>query len=229
MNAPRLAADYFDGVSGRAQPVMAWVEAGRLYWVAEDSSPRAVAASSAVWPERQRHGQRHVQLPDGGVLVFVDAPAFDAWADATGKVDAGVVRWQQSWRLTALALVLLAACLVVLWRWGIPAAADATVARLPEVVEAEIGHRTLTYVDREWLKPSQLDARAQAAVLQRKLRPYRRLQLRVRHRMNGSFGEHQAILDALRAADTDAAVNAVRGHVLVQGERFADLMDRHSA
>lgn len=167
MNAPRLAADYFDGVNGRAHPVMAWVEAGRLHWVAEGSSPRAVAASSAVWPERQRHGQRHVQLPDGGVLVFVDAPAFDAWADATGKVDGGVVRWQQSWRLTALALVLFAACLVVLWRWGIPAAADATVARLPEVVEAEIGHRTLTYADREWLKPSQLDARAQAAVLQR--------------------------------------------------------------
>ena len=64
----------------------------------------------------------------------------------------------------------------------------------------------------------------QATVLQRKLRPYRRLQLRVRHRLNGSFGEHQAILDALRAADTDAAVHAVRGHVLVQGERFADLI-----
>jgi DNA-binding GntR family transcriptional regulator len=64
----------------------------------------------------------------------------------------------------------------------------------------------------------------QAAALQRKLRPYRRLQLRVRNRLGGSFAEHQAILDALRAADTDAAVNSVRGHVLVQGERFADLI-----
>lgn len=64
----------------------------------------------------------------------------------------------------------------------------------------------------------------QATALQRKLRPYRRLQLRVRHRLMGSFTEHQAILDALHAGDTEAAVRSVRAHVLVQGERFADLI-----
>lgn len=64
----------------------------------------------------------------------------------------------------------------------------------------------------------------QATGLQRKLRPYRRLQLRVRHRLLGSFTEHQAILDALRAGNTEAAVRSVRDHVLVQGERFADLI-----
>lgn len=64
----------------------------------------------------------------------------------------------------------------------------------------------------------------QAAALQRKLRPYRRLQLRVRNRLSGSFAEHQAILDALRAGDTERAVSSVRHHVVVQGERFADLI-----
>jgi DNA-binding GntR family transcriptional regulator len=64
----------------------------------------------------------------------------------------------------------------------------------------------------------------QAAALQRKLRPYRRLQLRVRNRVNRSFEEHQAILDALRAGDVDAAVASVRNHIVVQGERFADLI-----
>jgi DNA-binding GntR family transcriptional regulator len=64
----------------------------------------------------------------------------------------------------------------------------------------------------------------QAAALQRKLRPYRRLQLRVRNRLAGSFEEHQAILDALRACDADAAASSVRRHVIVQGERFADLI-----
>ena len=63
----------------------------------------------------------------------------------------------------------------------------------------------------------------QALLLQRKLRTYRRLQLRVRHRLQRSLAEHQAILDALRAGDADEAVNQVRGHVVVQGERFADL------
>ena len=64
----------------------------------------------------------------------------------------------------------------------------------------------------------------QAAALQRKLRPYRRLQLRVRSRLQRSFMEHQAIVDALRSGDAEQAVLSVRGHVIVQGERFADLV-----
>jgi DNA-binding GntR family transcriptional regulator len=64
----------------------------------------------------------------------------------------------------------------------------------------------------------------QCAALQRKLRPYRRLQLRVRNRLQKSFDEHQGILDALRKGDGEAAVENVRGHVIVQGERFADLV-----
>jgi len=64
----------------------------------------------------------------------------------------------------------------------------------------------------------------QAVSLQRKVRPYRRLQLRVRNRVNRSFEEHQEILDALKAGDADKAVTAIRSHVVVQGERFADLV-----
>ena len=64
----------------------------------------------------------------------------------------------------------------------------------------------------------------EAVGLQRKLRPYRRLQLRVRNRVNRSFEEHQAILDAVRAGNADMAMASVRSHVMVQGERFADLV-----
>lgn len=64
----------------------------------------------------------------------------------------------------------------------------------------------------------------QAQALQRKLRPYRRLQLRVRNRVQRSFEEHQGIVDALGAGDMALVVDAVRQHVVVQGERFADLL-----
>ncbi len=64
----------------------------------------------------------------------------------------------------------------------------------------------------------------QSLALQRKLRPYRRLQLRVHDRVNRSFAEHQGILDALRHRDSGAAATTIRSHVLVQGERFVDLM-----
>ncbi|MGH8798051.1 MAG: GntR family transcriptional regulator [Caldimonas sp.] len=64
----------------------------------------------------------------------------------------------------------------------------------------------------------------QSISVQRKLRPYRRLQLRVRNRMQRSLEEHQSIVDALVAGDVDRAVQSVRDHVIVQGERFADLV-----
>ncbi|MBL8482107.1 MAG: GntR family transcriptional regulator [Rhodocyclaceae bacterium] len=64
----------------------------------------------------------------------------------------------------------------------------------------------------------------QATALHRRLRPYRRLQLRVRNRMLTSYNEHAEIVDAILAGDGDRAANAIRSHVTVQGERFADLV-----
>jgi len=64
----------------------------------------------------------------------------------------------------------------------------------------------------------------QASQLQRRLRPYRRLQLRVRNRMGTSFQEHQRVVQAISAGDTEGAAQALRSHVVVQGERFADLL-----
>ncbi len=46
----------------------------------------------------------------------------------------------------------------------------------------------------------------------------------MRNRPQRSFEEHQAILDALREGDAEKAVQAIRAHVVVQGERFGDLI-----
>ena len=64
----------------------------------------------------------------------------------------------------------------------------------------------------------------QATMLHRRLRPYRRLQLRVRNRMATSFNEHQSIVDAIARGDSEQAESRLRAHVTVQGERFADLV-----
>ena len=64
----------------------------------------------------------------------------------------------------------------------------------------------------------------QATALHRRLRPYRRLQLRVRNRMHTSFDEHDAIVRAIEAGDGVAAADMLRAHVVVQGERFTDLV-----
>ena len=64
----------------------------------------------------------------------------------------------------------------------------------------------------------------QAAALQRRLRPYRRLQLRMRNRVKNSFSEHQGIVDALGAGDGELVARRLRDHVIVQGERYGDLV-----
>jgi DNA-binding GntR family transcriptional regulator len=64
----------------------------------------------------------------------------------------------------------------------------------------------------------------QATSFQRRLCAYRRLQLRVRNRIQSSFSEHTSIINALLAGDSELAANLMRMHVSIQGERFADLM-----
>ena len=64
----------------------------------------------------------------------------------------------------------------------------------------------------------------QARQLQNSLSPYRRLQLRVRNRMIQSLGEHRAIVAAILSGNGAAAEEALVGHVVIQGERFGDLL-----
>lgn len=64
----------------------------------------------------------------------------------------------------------------------------------------------------------------QARALHRRLRVYRRLQLRVGGRLSTSYAEHGVIIAALAAHDQVRANALCREHVLVQGERFSDLV-----
>lgn len=69
----------------------------------------------------------------------------------------------------------------------------------------------------------------QCLALHRRLRPYRRLQLRVRNRMETSLAEHERVVKAILSGDSNSAAAALRTHVAVQGERFSDLVARLTA
>lgn len=60
--------------------------------------------------------------------------------------------------------------------------------------------------------------------LQRRLQPFRRIQLRLRGRLKQSMGEHLAIVAALEAGNGEGAAREIRSHVAVQGEKFHHLM-----
>ncbi len=64
----------------------------------------------------------------------------------------------------------------------------------------------------------------QAGQLHTRLKPYRRLQLRVRNRVRKSLDEHQSIVDAILAGNEARAEDQAKQHILIQGERFADFV-----
>lgn len=65
---------------------------------------------------------------------------------------------------------------------------------------------------------------SEARRLHRRLKPYRRLQLRLRGRMDQSLQEHRAVLTALHDGNGTDASAALRAHVSVQGEKFHRLI-----
>lgn len=58
--------------------------------------------------------------------------------------------------------------------------------------------------------------------LRRRLQPYRRLQLRMKGRVEESFAEHDGIVRAIASGNETAAADALRQHVSIQGDRFSD-------
>ncbi len=68
-----------------------------------------------------------------------------------------------------------------------------------------------------------------AIKLQKRLKPYRRMQLHLRGRLEQSMSEHEAILSALTKGDSARAANELRGHVAVQGEKFHHLLTHLNA
>lgn len=57
-----------------------------------------------------------------------------------------------------------------------------------------------------------------------RLAPYRRYQLNHPQRVEGSFGEHGEVVAAISAADPDRAQAAMRKHVTIQADIFAEFV-----
>jgi DNA-binding GntR family transcriptional regulator len=69
----------------------------------------------------------------------------------------------------------------------------------------------------------------QARQLHTRLKPYRRLQLRARHRVSNSLAEHQKIVEAILAGDSAKAEQRLREHILIQGQRLNDFISSFDA
>lgn len=186
MSEAQLTADYFDGYSARARRVRVVARAGRLEifdaagageapdaHAATGASQAASAAATPLrslaysevrWPERTRHGARVAHLAGGGELHALASADWDAFVAGAGLRESLLVRSQQSWRAVLAASVLLLALVAAGWRWGVPALADATLAVLPESIDAQVGTLAFEQIEARWLEPSKLPAAQQQAL-----------------------------------------------------------------
>lgn len=69
---------------------------------------------------------------------------------------------------------------------------------------------------------------SEASRLQKRLKPFRRMQLRVRGRMKQSMEQHRQIVLALETGNSEVAGSTLHEHVSIQGEKFNDLMANYS-
>ncbi len=166
-----IEALYFDGRSGQGRPVRLRLSAGRLHMVplavaddALDAAPTGWPLAQVQWPERTRHGQRVLHLPDGGSLQVADARAFDAWRRAGGPAESWVVRVQQNWRATLAAVAGLVLLAAAGYLWGVPWAARAVLVFVPPGVDQAVGAAALERIGHQWLTPSALPAPRQDAL-----------------------------------------------------------------
>ena len=68
----------------------------------------------------------------------------------------------------------------------------------------------------------------EATKLHKRLKPFRRMQLRVRGRMDQSMEQHRQIVKALENGDPSTAERVLQEHVQIQGEKFNDLMSSYA-
>ncbi|SDD36421.1 DNA-binding transcriptional regulator, GntR family [Paracoccus isoporae] len=65
---------------------------------------------------------------------------------------------------------------------------------------------------------------AEARRMQTMLQPYRRRQVQLRGRMMRSLHEHRRIVQMIEAGDAERAATEMNAHVVIQGERFHELV-----
>ncbi|MEN3294672.1 MAG: hypothetical protein V7642_3925, partial [Burkholderiales bacterium] len=116
---------------------------------------RTVRIADLVISEPLEHAPRIMRLPTGGFLETND-PALNTLLAENGYRDPWVVRWQQRWPLSLLALVLMLALVTVGYRWGLPWTADRIARHLPMSIEKKIGDEQLKIIDAGQMQPSRL-------------------------------------------------------------------------
>lgn len=160
-----IPAIYFDSRTSRRHAVELLHHNGVI--VITGDIQRTCLIADVQVPERLRSSSRKLTFADGAYLEVTDGAGFDELLAAIQHRDPIAVRMQRSWRGILLACCVTLAVLVLGYLYGLPAASEAIAKRLPEEAQLAIGRETLAFLDKNILKPSELSAEHQQAIVDR--------------------------------------------------------------
>ncbi len=229
-----VPARWYDGRGGRVRAARLRRDAAGGWWLEAEGlgAPRALAAGEVALSPRLGHTPRTMRLADGGQLEVDDAPALDALFPSADRVETLGARIERLRGVLVGASLTVLLSLFVLWRWGLPAAADVVAERLPAAVEQGIGRQGLALMDQLGLEPTRLDPGRQAA-LRAQMRTLarglaREGDLRLEFRRGGQVGANAFALpggtlvmtdELVALAADDVELRAVLAHEIGHHER----------
>jgi Zn-dependent protease with chaperone function len=145
--APRmLTARFHDGRSARPQAVDLQIDAAGVLVRGEEFERRYDWSSVRV-SERLQHAPRVIRFADDTFCAVADQVVLDALLASAGYRESWFARSRRRWGTVLGAMALLLATLFVLYRWGLPLAADRVARRLPPALEARIGAQAAKFFE----------------------------------------------------------------------------------
>ena len=150
-----IDAIYFDGKNSRRHPVTLVIHK-RVLAMRGEGLRRSERLSKMAISERLQHAPRILRFPDGAFVEAGDHKHLDRMLKENRFEDPRVVRWQNNWPLSLLALVSLLLALLSAYQWGLPAGAEALAARIPDSFGKTIGDQGFAVLEEELLAPSKL-------------------------------------------------------------------------
>jgi len=155
-----MAALYYDGRTAVGRPVLLQlVQAGRRaeLRITGEGIDIPVDVDGRALRRRVRTAQHLIGLPDGASIEVLDVARFDALLQQAGMPGGdGVAGLEGSWRMAAVALLLIGAGTFAFLTYGVPALAKRVAPMIPSDVDAYIGAESLALLDRGLLEPSAL-------------------------------------------------------------------------
>lgn len=167
-----IHANWFDGLSSRAHPVLVGLEPSPkgpsllLHMLqAPGSKPKSYAHRDVTWPEAW-NSKRHqdtliVDLNDGGSLEILE-PAQWQSALSTAHFKPGLAqRMQTRWPMFVGVLAVAAVGMIAFYKYGTPWAATQLTRFVPLSWETSLSAEAMLQMDERMLKPSKLSKERQ--------------------------------------------------------------------